>query len=87
MVAIFKNENESALIEEPKLQLGHYYRISGKTRPAHSYAVSGAFDQEQWFIQRNIMSGFSVRHIEPLNSNEIYRLGYQNHLKQQQNFD
>ncbi|NUF21816.1 DNA internalization-related competence protein ComEC/Rec2 [Acinetobacter oleivorans] len=81
-----KNENESALIEGPKLQLGHYYRISGKTRPAHSYAVSGAFDQEQWFIQRNIMSGFSVQHIEPLNSNEIYRLGYQNHLKQQQNF-
>lgn len=81
-----KNENESALIEGPKLQLGHYYRISGKTRPAHSYAVSGAFDQEQWFIQRNIMSGFSVQHIESLNSNEIYRLGYQNHLKQQQNF-
>ncbi|WP_151964199.1 DNA internalization-related competence protein ComEC/Rec2 [Acinetobacter oleivorans] len=81
-----KNENESELIEGPKLQLGHYYRISGKTRPAHSYAVSGAFDQEQWFIQRNIMSGFSVQHIEPLNSNEIYRLGYQNHLKQQQNF-
>jgi len=81
-----KNENESELIEGPKLQLGHYYRISGKTRPAHSYAVSGAFDQEQWFIQRNIMSGFSVQHIEPLNSNEIYRLGYQSHLKQQQNF-
>ncbi|CAI3124205.1 ComE operon protein 3 [Acinetobacter oleivorans] len=81
-----KNENESALIEGPKLQLGHYYQISGKTRPAHSYAVSGAFDQEQWFIQRNIMSGFSVQHIEPLNSNEIYRLGYQSHLKQQQNF-
>lgn len=81
-----KNENESALIEEPKLQLGHYYRISGKTRPAHSYAVSGAFDQEQWFIQRNIMSGFSVQHIESLRSDEIYRLGYQNHLQQQQKF-
>jgi len=79
-------KNENALIEGPKLQLGHYYRISGKTRPAHSYAVSGAFDQEQWFIQRNIMSGFSVQHIEPLSSDEIYRLGYQNHLKQQQKF-
>jgi len=81
-----KNENENALIEGPKLQLGHYYRISGKTRPAHSYAVSGAFDQEQWFIQRNIMSGFSVQHIQSLSSDEIYRLGYQNHLQQQQKF-
>jgi len=81
-----KNENKNASIEEPNLQLGHYYLISGKTRPAHSYAVSGAFDQEQWFIQRNIISGFSVQHIEPLSSNEIYRLGYQNHLKQQQKF-
>ncbi|MGB8810384.1 MAG: DNA internalization-related competence protein ComEC/Rec2 [Acinetobacter calcoaceticus] len=81
-----KNENEKALIEGPKLKLGHYYRVSGKTRPAHSYAVSGAFDQEQWFIQRNIMSGFSVQHIEPLSSDEIYRLGYQNHLQQQQKF-
>ena len=31
------------------------------------------------------MSGFSVQHIEPLSSDEIYQLGYQHHLKEQQN--
>ena len=32
------------------------------------------------------MSGFSVQHIEPLSSDEIYQLGYQHHLKEQQKF-
>ncbi len=81
-----KNQKVNSAIDEPKLKLGHYYRISGKTKPAHSYAVAGVFDQEQWFIQRNIMSGFSVQHIEPLSSDEIYQLGYQHHLKEQQKF-
>ncbi len=81
-----KNQKVISAIDEPKLQLGHYYRISGKTKPAHSYAVAGVFDQEQWFIQRNIMSGFSVQHIEPLSSDEIYQLGYQHHLKEQHKF-
>ena len=27
------------------------------------------------------MSGFNVRYIEPLSLDEIYRLGYQQHLK------
>ena len=86
MAIIFKNQKVNSAIDEPKLKLGHYYRISGKTKPAHSYAVAGVFDQEQWFIQRNIMSGFSVQHIEPLSSDEIYQLGYQHHLKEQQKF-
>jgi len=69
-----------------ELQLGHYYRLSGKTKPAHSYATAGAFDQEKWFIQRNIMSGFIVQYIEPLSLDEIYRLGYQQHSREQQSF-
>ena len=32
------------------------------------------------------MSGFNVRYIEPLSLDEIYRLGYQQHLKEQQSF-
>lgn len=67
-----------------RLQLGHYYRIDGAIKPAHSYAVAGVFDQEKWFLQQNVMSAFSVRHIQPLSRDEIYRLGYQQHLKQQQ---
>lgn len=46
----------------------------------------GAFDQEKWFLQQNIMSAFSVQSIQPLSFDEIYRLGYQGHLKQQQSF-
>ncbi|ELW79387.1 TPA: DNA internalization-related competence protein ComEC/Rec2 [Acinetobacter nosocomialis] len=81
-----KNDNQSVLKSNQELQLGHYYRLSGKTKPAHSYATAGAFDQEKWFIQRNIMSGFIVQHIEPLSRDEIYRLGYQQHSREQQSF-
>ncbi len=81
-----KNDNQSMLKSNQELQLGHYYRLSGKTKPAHSYATAGAFDQEKWFIQRNIMSGFIVQYIEPLSHDEIYRLGYQQHSREQQSF-
>ncbi|MDO7193332.1 DNA internalization-related competence protein ComEC/Rec2 [Acinetobacter nosocomialis] len=81
-----KNDNQSVLKSNQELQLGHYYRLSGKTKPAHSYATAGAFDQEKWFIQRNIMSGFIVQYIEPLSLDEIYRLGYQQHSREQQSF-
>ncbi|MBR7736587.1 DNA internalization-related competence protein ComEC/Rec2 [Acinetobacter nosocomialis] len=81
-----KNDNQSMLKSNQELQLGHYYRLSGKTKPAHSYATAGAFDQEKWFIQRNIMSGFIVQYIEPLSLDEIYRLGYQQHSREQQYF-
>ncbi len=81
-----KNDNQSILKSNQELQLGHYYRLSGKTKPAHSYATAGAFDQEKWFIQRNIMSGFIVQYIEPLSLDQIYRLGYQQHSREQQSF-
>ncbi|MFW1649078.1 DNA internalization-related competence protein ComEC/Rec2 [Acinetobacter nosocomialis] len=81
-----KNDNQRILKSNQELQLGHYYRLSGKTKPAHSYATAGAFDQEKWFIQRNIMSGFIVQYIEPLSLDEIYRLGYQQHSREQQSF-
>lgn len=86
MATVFKNDNQSMLKSNQELQLGHYYRLSGKTKPAHSYATAGAFDQEKWFIQRNIMSGFIVQYIEPLSLDEIYRLGYQQHSREQQSF-
>ncbi len=66
-----------------QLQLGNYYRVHGEIKPAHSYAVSGAFDQEKWLLQQNIMSVFSVKSVQALTVDDIYRLGYQQHLKQQ----
>ena len=69
---------------ESELRLGHYYRVYGEIRPAHSYAVAWAFDQEKWFLQQNVMSAFSVKQIQPITTDEVYRLGYPQHLKQQQ---
>lgn len=74
----------NSLIPQQNLQLGHYYRLKGMIKPAHSYAVTGVFDQEQWFLQQNIMSAYLVRHIQPLSQKEIEHLGYWTHLKQQQ---
>ena len=34
-----KSNNQNLLKNNQNLELGHYYRISGKTRPAHSYAT------------------------------------------------
>lgn len=36
--------------EQAVLELGKYYRLTGETRPAHSYAVQGVFDIEQWYL-------------------------------------
>ncbi|MCH7336050.1 DNA internalization-related competence protein ComEC/Rec2 [Acinetobacter sp. NIPH 2699] len=80
----YLKKNKDLSNAEPELKLGHYYRVYGEIRPAHSYAVAGAFDQEKWFLQQNVMSAFSVKHILLLNNDEIYGLGYQQHLKQQQ---
>ncbi|MGA6136204.1 DNA internalization-related competence protein ComEC/Rec2 [Acinetobacter dispersus] len=81
---LYLSKEKKQAIQEQILELGHYYRIEGVIKPAHSYAVAGAFDQEKWFLQQKVMSAFSVRHIQPLSRDEIYRLGYQQHLKQQQ---
>ncbi|ENW80625.1 hypothetical protein F909_01911 [Acinetobacter sp. ANC 3929] len=81
---LYLNKAKQQAIPEQVLELGHYYRINGMIRPAHSYAVAGAFDQEKWFLQQNVMSAFSVKQIQPLSREEIYHLGYHQHLNQQQ---
>jgi len=65
------------------LELGQYYRLQGQILPAHSYATEGAFDQEQWYIQQNVMSGFKVSSIHKLTEQEIYALGYGRYLRHQ----
>lgn len=80
---LYLNKTKQQASQQSTLELGHYYRIDGMIKPAHSYAVAGAFDQEKWFLQQNILSAFSVRQIRSLSPDEIYRLGYQQHLKQQ----
>ena len=82
--AFIKNEGRSSA--QPELELGHYYRMQGQIRPAHSYATPGAFDQEKWYIQQNIMAGFKVESVQELSEQEIYRLGYGRYLRDQQGY-
>lgn len=81
---LYLKQNKDQFDLSSSLKLGRYYKVYGTIKPAHSYAVSGAFDQEKWFLQQNVMSAFSVKHIELLSDDEVYKLGYQQHLKQQQ---
>ncbi len=78
--AFLKNAEDSSSSAE--LELGHYYRLQGQILPAHSYATEGAFDQEQWYIQQNIMSGFKVSSIQQLTEQEVYALGYAAYFRQ-----
>ncbi len=55
---------------------GHYYQVSGKVRPAHSYAVPGVFDVEKWMLQENVMATLQVKTIQPMTANEVSNIGY-----------
>lgn len=68
------------------LQLGHYYRLNGKLRPAQSYATAGAFDQEKWYIQQNMMTGFRVKSAELLTEQQVYALGFAAQIQQHQRY-
>lgn len=64
----------SAYLDQNKikpLELGRYYRLSGKVRPAHGYATAGSFDLEKWYIQQNIMGSLSVDHSEEISESEL----------------
>lgn len=52
------------------LKLGQYYQITGTVKPAHSYAIPHAFDQEKWLIQQNIMGTMQVKDIEWIDKND-----------------
>src|SRR5690606_1892339 len=71
---------------QPVLELGQYYRLQGKLLPAHSYATQGVFDQEQWYLQQNIMSGFKVTSVHKLSEQDISALGYGRYVRQQHSF-
>jgi competence protein ComEC len=71
---------------QPVLELGQYYRLQGKLLPAHSYATQGVFDQEQWYVQQNIMSGFKVISVQKLSEQDISALGYGRYVRQQHSF-
>lgn len=72
--------------EQNHFQIGHYYRVSGTVKPAHGYAVDGAFDQERWFLQENIMASMQVQSIQAVTDAEIQQLGYASFIKAQQGF-
>jgi len=56
--------------KQPELEIGHYYRLSGQVRPVHGYAIEGAFDQEKWFLQQNLMATVQVKNVQPLSQSE-----------------
>ncbi|WP_445116190.1 DNA internalization-related competence protein ComEC/Rec2 [Acinetobacter sp. WZC-1] len=64
-------------------QPGQYYLVSGKVRPAHSYAVAGAFDQERWLLQNNIMGSMQVQSIQPLTGQQVSSSGHSVFVRQQ----
>ena len=78
-------KNEIDAHHQP-LELGQYYRLQGKLLPAHSYATQGVFDQEQWYLQQNIMSGFKVTSVQKLPEQDISALGYGRYVRQQHSF-
>ncbi|QIO05437.1 DNA internalization-related competence protein ComEC/Rec2 [Acinetobacter shaoyimingii] len=69
--------------DQKALQLGEYYRVSGKLKPTHSYAVDGVFDQEKWFIQQNIMGTMQIRDVQQLTVEDRLMLNYSVFAKQQ----
>ena len=78
-------KNEIDAHHQP-LELGQYYRLQGKLLPAHSYATQGVFDQEQWYLQQSIMSGFKVTSVQKLPEQDISALGYGRYVRQQHSF-
>lgn len=52
------------IFEKNPLQLGHYYYLEGNIKPTHSYAVPGAFNQEKWFLQQDLMATLMVKKVE-----------------------
>jgi competence protein ComEC len=71
--------------KQQTLELGRYYLLQGQIRPNHSYATPGAFDAEKWALQQNVMAGFRIKHIQELQPQQLYALGYGKYLRQQQN--
>lgn len=71
VLAYVKNRDDA-----DHLKLGHYYRVKGKAKPAHSYAVEGVFDQEKWLLQQNIMGTIRVREIHLIDPTMLTAQGY-----------
>ena len=66
------------------LELGKYYRIFGKIKPAHSYAVDGVFDQEKWLLQQNVMGTILFNEYQEVSIQELINAGYSSSIKQHQ---
>lgn len=65
------------------LKLGQYYQLTGVIKAAHSYAVKGAFDQEKWLLQQNIMGRVQVQSLQVMSAFEVQELGLQSFIQQQ----
>jgi competence protein ComEC len=79
----FRKQEVSEGQDSVSLHPGRYYHLTGTVRPAHSFAVPGVFDVEKWYLQQNIMSGFSIHAVQELTEQDIYRAGHADFLHQQ----
>lgn len=73
-------------LETSGLELGQYYQLTGKIKPAHGYAIAGSFDVEKWYIQQNIMANFKVTSIQKVSTLDIQQQGYAHYIQQQNSF-
>lgn len=81
------NQNPNVLLyfkqdaDQTALQLGQYYQVTGKIKPAHSYAVAHVFDQEKWLLQQNIMGSMQVKQIQPISEQALIADGYEDFIR------
>ncbi|MFT4019884.1 MAG: DNA internalization-related competence protein ComEC/Rec2 [Acinetobacter sp.] len=68
---------------QTKFKIGHYYRVQGQVRPAHGYAVDGAFDLEKWYLQQNWMANFRVKYSQEISPDEALALSSVHFIQQQ----
>lgn len=68
------------------MQLGQYYRVRGEVKPAHSYAVSGVFDLEKWYLQQNLAGTMWVRQLETIPASAIDPIQFHHQLRQHRTF-
>lgn len=68
------------------LEIGQYYRLTGKVMPVHSYATDGVFDIEKWYIENNWMANYQIFSIQALTEQEVKALGYVKAVREHQTF-
>lgn len=68
---------------QTQLQLGHYYRVTGRIVPHQGYAVAHVFNQELWLLQQQYKASFEVELLQTVTAEEVKK-HYGQFVEQQQ---